>query len=139
MRQGIQVGVHSKVKRFVVRVGDLAEICSISGDTVRYYESLGLIRADRRPNGYRDFPRETVELIRLIRLAQSFGFSLSEIGALLRDMQGAMSEEDVSRLLQIKLEEIDARVDAMQKLRAVVAARLEAACPLGLGQAPAKG
>jgi len=115
-----------------MRIGELATKAGISCDTLRLYEKRGLIRADRRANGYRDFPEETEALVRLIRLAQSLGFSLSEIGELLRGMDGHMSELQVGDLLRAKLSEIDDRVSAMQELRTVLETRLAAVCPLGL-------
>ncbi|OUS37032.1 hypothetical protein A9Q94_07510 [Rhodobacterales bacterium 56_14_T64] len=116
-----------------MRIGDLAKRCKVSCDTLRMYEKRGLIRADRWPNGYRDFPEGTEDVVNLIRQGQSMGFSLAEIGALMRDMQGAMSGEQVADLLQSKLDEIDARIATMQQLRTMVAERLTQACPLGWG------
>ena len=116
-----------------MRIGDLAKRCKVSCDTLRMYEKQGLIRADRWPNGYRDFPEGTEDVVHLIRQGQSMGFSLAEIGALMRDMQGAMSGEQVAEMLQAKLDEIDARIAAMQELRNMVAERLTQACPLGWG------
>jgi len=115
-----------------MRIGELASKVGISCDTLRLYEKRGLIRADRRANGYRDFPEETEALVRLIRLAQALGFSLREIAELLRGMDGHMSEQQVGDLLRSKLGEIDARVSAMLELRAVLETRLAAVCPLGL-------
>lgn len=113
-----------------MRIGKLAHETGVSTDTLRFYEREGLVRADRRANGYRDFPEATVGLVRLIRLAQGLGFSLSEIGALLRGLGDGLEAEEVATLLQGKLEEIDARIAAMQELREVIAARLTQPCPL---------
>lgn len=113
-----------------MRIGKLAHETGVSTDTLRFYEREGLVRADRRANGYRDFPEDTVGLVRLIRLAQGLGFSLAEIGALLRGLGDGLEAEEVATLLQGKLEEIDARIAAMQELREVIAARLTQPCPL---------
>ena len=121
-----------------MRIGDLARRVGVSCDTLRLYEKRGLIRADRRANGYRDFPEEVEALVRLIRLAQTLGFSLREIGELLRGMNGQMSEDEVAALLRAKLAEIDAKLATLKELRGVLGARLAAVCPLGLGPKPAQ-
>jgi MerR family transcriptional regulator, copper efflux regulator len=118
-----------------MRIGDLASRAGVSTDTLRLYEKQGLIHADRWPNGYRDFSNGTEDIVKLIRLAQSLGFSLAEIGALMRGMNGRLTQDQVSDLLGAKLAEIDARIAAMQKLRGIVLTRLSEACPLGLGKA----
>lgn len=117
-----------------MRIGDLASRAGVSTDALRLYEKQGLIQADRWPNGYRDFSNGTEEVVKLIRLAQSLGFSLAEIGALMRGMNGGLSQDQVSELLGSKLAEIDARIAGMQKLRDVVQTRLSTACPLGWGK-----
>lgn len=116
-----------------MRIGELAERAGVSCDALRLYERQGLIRSDRRANGYRDFSEPTLDLVMLIRLAQSLGFTLSEIGTLIRQMDGAASQEEVARVLGGKLEEIDARIAGLQHLRGMVADRLATACPLGWG------
>ena len=38
-----------------MRIGELSRITEVSARSLRYYESLGLIRSTRTPNGWRDF------------------------------------------------------------------------------------
>ncbi|SMP21747.1 MerR family transcriptional regulator [Shimia sagamensis] len=115
-----------------MRIGALAEAAGVSRDTLRYYEKQKLIRADRWPNGYRDYPEGMVEMVRMIRQGQALGFSLKEIGALVKGLGGGLSQAEVEKLLAGKLADIDARMKELAELRAVVAQRLAEACPLGL-------
>lgn len=115
-----------------MRIGDLAAETGVSRDALRFYERQGLLRADRRANGYRDYPEGAVVLVGLIRQAQGLGFSLAEIAALLQGLNGGLSQEEVETLLRDKLGDIDARMAELAQLRAVVAQRLAEACPLGL-------
>ncbi|NDW46863.1 MerR family transcriptional regulator [Ruegeria sp. PrR005] len=115
-----------------MRIGELAERTGVSCDALRLYERQGLIQADRWPNGYRDFSDEAEALVRLIRQAQGLGFSLAEIGGLLRGLSGGLSSDQVAEVLTAKLAEIDGRISALTDLRALLAARLADACPLGL-------
>ncbi|WP_270729353.1 MerR family transcriptional regulator [Shimia sp. Alg240-R146] len=116
-----------------MRIGQVSEVTGVSRDALRFYERQGLIRAERHGNGYRDYSENTVALVGLIRQAQGLGFSLNEIGSLLRGMGSGMSQGDLEAVLREKLDEIDARMVALGQLRDVVATRLAQACPLGFG------
>jgi len=50
-----------------LRSGELARISGVSADTLRHYERKGLLKPRRAPNGYREYPRQAVERVRLIR------------------------------------------------------------------------
>lgn len=63
-----------------ITIGKLAKETSISVDTIRYYEGLGLIpRPPRTESGYRQYPEETAERLHFISKAKSVGFTLQEI------------------------------------------------------------
>nr|MYU48515.1 MerR family transcriptional regulator [Streptomyces sp. SID7803] len=63
-----------------MRIGELAAQTGLSRDTIRFYERTGLVTGgERLPNGYRDFPPETVPWLAYVRTAQALGFSLAEI------------------------------------------------------------
>lgn len=114
-----------------MKIGDLSNLTGETPDTLRYYERIGLIQAGRRGNGYREYPAETAELVRLIRLAQGFGFSLTEVKAVLplfRD--GEVPEETLRQLLNDKLLLVDERLAALTQLRDELAHRLTTVCPL---------
>jgi len=62
----------------------LADASGVSADTVRHYERLGLLpRTVRTAAGYRRFPPESVDRVRLIQRALTVGFSLRELAAIL--------------------------------------------------------
>ena len=65
--------------------GDVARHTGSSVSALRYYDELGLITTTRRVGGKRRFDAATVGRVNLIRRAQEFGFTLSEIGILLDD------------------------------------------------------
>ena len=61
-------------------IGNLASLTGVSVETLRYYEQRGLVRpAGRKPSGYREYPQESVRLVRFIRRAQKLGFTLAEV------------------------------------------------------------
>ena len=79
-----------------MRSGELATMATVSTDTLRHYERLGLLpKPARTLANYRDYPAQAVERLRIIRNALAVGFSLDEIGRILRvrDQGGAPCHE----------------------------------------------
>jgi MerR family copper efflux transcriptional regulator len=114
-----------------MQIGELAERSGISRDALRFYEKRGLIRAHRRPNGYRHYPDGTLFVLDYVRTAQKLGFSLAEIETELPSLadQGVTAER-VAAILRSKIAAIDTRIADLAALREDLAGRLEAACPL---------
>ncbi|MBX9878534.1 MAG: heavy metal-responsive transcriptional regulator [Candidatus Obscuribacterales bacterium] len=68
----------------LLRIGEASARAGVNIQTLRYYERRGLIKApERGSSGYREYTPETVQLVKLIKRAQKFGFSLNEIKHLL--------------------------------------------------------
>ena len=62
-----------------MRIGAVASAANVNEQTLRYYEREGLLPPPKRSaNGYRDYPDDTVPLVRFIKRAQELGFSLEE-------------------------------------------------------------
>ncbi|AIR90864.1 MerR family transcriptional regulator [Pseudomonas cremoricolorata] len=121
-----------------MRIGELAQACGVSRDTLRFYEARGLISAQRRANGYRDYPVETVQLMLFIRNAQRLGFSLEEIGSNVDALwQAADPDQAIRRLLTEKLALIEERLLALQQLRDGLRQSLTQQCPLREVSVPA--
>ncbi|WJG08573.1 MerR family transcriptional regulator [Aliiglaciecola sp. LCG003] len=63
-----------------MKASELATKANLGKDTLRYYEKIGLISAPPRGiNGYRDYPASCLDELKFIKMAQSVGFTLSEI------------------------------------------------------------
>src|SRR5699024_10603515 len=62
-----------------------AEISGLSATTLRYYESLGLIRPDRAPNGYRVYGSAVLDRLRFIEAATYLRLPREEIVPLVDD------------------------------------------------------
>lgn len=114
-----------------MRIGELAEACDVSRDTLRFYEQRGLIRAQRSANGYRDYASEMQQLVIYIKTAQRLGFSLSEIGSSVATLWNAPDPDSaVAQLLQDKLKLIETRIAELGELRLELRSRLDQSCPL---------
>ena len=65
-----------------LRTGELADRAGVNVQTLRYYERRGLLAAPaRRPSGQREYPEDTVRLLRTIKAVQRLGFTRAEIEA----------------------------------------------------------
>jgi len=113
--------------------GELAKICDIHPETVRYYEQQGLVAPVRRTeSGYRLFDDEAARRIRFIKRAQAAGFTLDEIKELLaiqHDPHGTAGS--VWQIVDAKVEDIDARIRALQSMRQTLMSLLDD-CPGGM-------
>jgi DNA-binding transcriptional MerR regulator len=66
-------------------IGDLAGRVGVGAPTIRYYESLGLLkRPSRSDAGYRRYSDSAVAELRFIRKARGLGFTLEEVAEILR-------------------------------------------------------
>lgn len=114
-----------------MRIGELAQACAVSRDTLRFYEQRGLIAAQRSANGYRHYPAQMVQLVLYIKTAQRLGFSLGEIGASVAGLwQASDPDSAVTQLLQDKLTLIETRMAELGALREELQQRFSQSCPL---------
>ncbi len=67
-----------------LRIGEVAQRTGLTAPTIRYYESIGLLRAPARSeSGYRRYSEGTVDELAFIKKGQALGFSLDELGEIL--------------------------------------------------------
>ena len=113
-------------------IGAVAKRAGVGIDTVRYYERAGLIAPPARlASGYRRYGELDIARLRFIKRAQALGFTLKEI----RDLLALSAQRDVGRVkrrAQAKLDDVDAKIAAMTRVRDGLQ-RLITACP-GHGQ-----
>lgn len=110
------------MKRERMRIGAVAARAGVNIQTLRYYERRGLLEApERTAAGYREYPSETVQLIRFVKRAQDLGFTLAEIEELiaLRDASGRR-RGDVRALAEAKMRDIDQKLAQLQAMRSAL-------------------
>jgi len=107
-------------------IGDVAERTGLSAPTIRYYESIGLLAPPpRSATGYRRYTETTVEELRFIKKAQSLGFSLEEIGEILRlSRAGDTPCSHVLDLSRRHLRAVEERIRQLTRFREQLAGEL---------------
>ncbi|BCX89840.1 MerR family transcriptional regulator, mercuric resistance operon regulatory protein [Methylomarinovum tepidoasis] len=101
-------------------IGALARRAGVHVETIRYYQRLGLLPVpERPPSGFRRYREADLQRLRFIKRAQRMGFSLREIGELLRLEQADCRQ--VQQLAEQKLAQVEARLAELERLRTVLA------------------
>ena len=110
-------------------IGELARRSGASTRTLRYYESHGLLRANRSANGYRDYEESELRVVAEIRGLLATGFVLHDIRPFVECLRAGNTSGDVcpdSRaVLRRKLAEVDACLEQLAAVRQKLLAQLE--------------
>jgi len=113
-------------KRDYWLAGELAREIGVSTDTLRYYERKKVLSRPRRgANGYRLYPLDAVDRVRLIRRALSVGFTLDELASILAERdRGASPCGGVYALAENKLAQVTQRIEELRTLQTDLASIL---------------
>ncbi|HEY4677664.1 MAG TPA: heavy metal-responsive transcriptional regulator [Candidatus Angelobacter sp.] len=121
-----------------LRSGELAQLTGVSRDTLRHYERQGLLPVTQRSsNGYRHYPPQALDRVRLIRAALSIGFTMEELKKILQSRdQGVAPCHQVHALamekahdLKTRIRELEALHEALQKAIRSWAKKLKSTAP----------
>ncbi|HSM39127.1 MAG TPA: Cu(I)-responsive transcriptional regulator [Afifellaceae bacterium] len=110
-----------------MNIGVVARKSGLPAKTIRYYEDIGLVKADRRPNGYRDYSEEHLNTLRFLARARSLGFSIEDCRQLLslyEDRDRASS--DVKTLAISHIREVERKIEDLEGIRATLSSLVEA-------------
>jgi MerR family transcriptional regulator, copper efflux regulator len=110
-------------------IGELARQAGVTPEAVRYYERVGVLEPARRnEQGHRRYGARVLEELRLLRSAQTLGFSLAEVGRMLAlTRQDPVPCQSMCALVEKQVAELDERIDHLRAARERLAAAL-AAC-----------
>lgn len=98
---------------------ELARLAGVSTDTLRYYERKRVLSPPTRlPNGYRRYPAEAVNGVRLVQRSLRVGFKLDELARVLAERQrGGEPCRSVRALVSTRLGELEQRLHDLTALR----------------------
>jgi len=106
-----------------VNIGSVAEKSGVPPKTIRYYESIGLIRpADRRPNGYRNYSLTDMRTLNFVKRARSLGFSVEEVRDLIDLWRNRKRTSVAVKALATRhLEALERKIQELESMRKAVA------------------
>lgn len=109
-----------------MNIGDAAERSGLPAKTIRYYEDIGLVVADRRPNGYRDYGERHIHKLCFVQRARGLGFTVDECRSLLSLYEDkGRASADVKRLAEARLADIDRKIAELRGMRATLSTLVE--------------
>ncbi|MCL1038312.1 Zn(2+)-responsive transcriptional regulator [Shewanella corallii] len=113
------------------RIGELAGMCEVKADTLRFYEKHGLLAPSMRTDsGYRMYTEQDANRLRFILRAKEVGFTLSEITELL-SIELNKSEwacADVKGMVDDKLAQVEERIAQLNVFKTTLQALSRACC-----------
>jgi MerR family copper efflux transcriptional regulator len=110
-------------------IGEIAREAGVSRDTVRLYTRLGLVASTARRAGsrlYADYDPSAVDLVKGIKIAQSIGFTLAELGPIAAAyVSGALDDARQRELLTAKLGQIEDKQRQLGQMTEFLRTKLE--------------
>jgi MerR family copper efflux transcriptional regulator len=102
-----------------MKIGQAAAASDVPAKTIRYYESIGLLKpAPRSEGGYRVYGETDLRVLKFIQRARSLGFSVKDVGNLLQLWSDReRSSSDVKAVALRHVEEIDRKLAELKSMR----------------------
>lgn len=107
-------------------IGRLAKAAGVGIETIRYYQTRGLLPMPPATGSYRQYPLEYIDRIRFIKRAQELGFALDEIHELLQ-LDEHTDRKTIRQLATTKIEQIQQKLDGLTRMQATLQ-RLVTSC-----------
>jgi DNA-binding transcriptional MerR regulator len=108
----------------MLKIGDFAKLSRVSIRMLRHYDEVGLLKPDHvdAESSYRYYSAQQLPRLNRILALQDLGFTLEQIGSLLK---ADLSPEQLKGMLRTKQMELQDRLQAEQERLARVAWRLQ--------------
>ncbi len=103
----------------LLSIGETARRSGVATSALRFYEARGLISSQRISGNHRRYHRATLRRIAIIRVAQTLGLSLAEIGSAFDSLpaQRNPTRRDWERLSRRWGQQLEQRIADLQNLR----------------------
>jgi MerR family mercuric resistance operon transcriptional regulator len=101
-------------------IGAFAKAAGVNVETIRFYQRKGLLLEPNRPYGsIRRYGGADVARVRFVKSAQRLGFSLDEIGELLKLEDGTHCSE-AAKLAALRLDDVRAKLSDLTRIEAAL-------------------
>ena len=109
-------------------VGLLAKSAGVNVETIRFYQRKGLLPEPAKPlGGIRRYDPAVLARLRFIKAAQRLGFSLEEVGDLLKLDDGSSCRE-AREQAEHKLADVRGKIAELSRIEGVLADLVERCC-----------
>ena len=101
-------------------IGAFAKAAGVNVETIRFYQLRGLLPTPDRPYGsIRRYGSADVARVKFVKAAQRLGFSLDEIGQLLKLEDGTHCSE-AAELAALRLDDVRAKLSDLSRIEAAL-------------------
>ncbi len=91
-------------------IKDAEKLTGLTIKSIRYYEEKGLISIGRnKANDYRNYSKEDIERLKLIKILRYIDFSTEDISAMLK-------KDDITEYLKLKSKQLKQKIRTMYYL-----------------------
>lgn len=115
-------------------IGRVAKAAGVGVETVRYYQSRGLVRVPATSGSFRVYPASTVQRIAFIKRAQTLGFSLDEVRSLL-NLEDGRNRQAIQSVAEARLSQIEGKLADLRRMRGALSELLRRCRQTGLSEA----
>ncbi|MGH1576888.1 redox-sensitive transcriptional activator SoxR [Planktotalea sp.] len=100
-------------------IGQVAKRTGLAVSAIRYYESEGLISANRNRGGHRRFARAQIRRVSFVLIAQKFGLTLPQIKSVLAELpdKRTPTAHDWARISRNLRDLLDKQIADLQRMR----------------------
>ena len=102
-----------------MNIGKASNLSRLSVKTVRYYSDIGIVKPEINvSNGYREYSRNDVEMLKFVGKARKFNFSILECRELLSLYKNKKrTSKKVKTMTLEKINEINEKIEELKILR----------------------
>ena len=101
-------------------IGKVAEAAEVNVETIRFYQRRGILaQPPKKLGGLRYYDETAIERVRFIKRAQSLGFSLEEVTALL-ELQKSGTCAKTRDAAEQKLKIVEDRIRDLQRIQTTI-------------------
>lgn len=109
-------------------IGAFAKVAEVNVETIRFYQRKGLLLEPDRPYGsIRRYGRADVARVKFVKSAQRLGFSLDEIGELLKLEDGIHCTE-AAELAALRLADVRTRLTDLMRIETALSKLVDECC-----------
>lgn len=114
----------------LLTIGELSARSGLAPSALRFYESQGVLPAERTAGGQRRYPRSALRRLAFVRSAQRVGLTLEEVRQALASLpdQRTPSVADWRRLSRTWQRRLDERIAELEQLRNALTSCIGCGC-----------